>query len=74
MTVKPSGMLRDIGGFGITPMPQHPLRGIKGQNPSKIKRLAKRFLAYRAARREADESVDAYFRRGEDTPRFAYFD
>lgn len=42
--------------------------------PTKLKALAKRFMAFRAAQREDREPVDMFCRRGEITARFAYFD
>jgi hypothetical protein len=44
------------------------------KRPKTIKALAKRFMAFRAAQREQHEPVDSFCRRGEDAPRFAYFD
>lgn len=41
---------------------------------TKIKILARKFLAYRAAQREALEPVDLFCRRGDSSTRFAYFD
>ncbi|MBZ9706098.1 hypothetical protein LB543_05110 [Mesorhizobium sp. ESP7-2] len=44
------------------------------QRPKTIKALAKKFMAFRAAQREALEPVDLFCRRGDDAARFAYFD
>lgn len=41
---------------------------------TKIRRAAKRFMAFRAAKLAADPSVDTFFNRGESAARFAYFD
>lgn len=43
------------------------------KRPSRIKILAKKFMAHRKAQRDAVPPVDSFFRRLEDAPRFAYF-
>lgn len=48
-------------------------REIGPGKPKTIRALAKRFMAYRAAKSAEDPSVDKFFNRGESATRFAYF-
>lgn len=42
--------------------------------PKTVRALTKAFMKFRAAKLAADPSVDTFFKRGESTARFAYFD
>lgn len=65
------------GGFGLSylPPPRIHSTDIGPGKPKTPRALAKRFMAYRAAKQAAeDPPVDLFCRRGESSTRFAYFD
>lgn len=70
----PSANIVRLGATGYSPPNPRYDKPNNRTGKTKIKALAKRFMAFRAAQREAHEPVDSFCRRGEDAPRFAYFD